>query len=80
MMSMIWIFQRTSKEDLDNISIGTFILKIPAVTKFSSASDTTSIKTDICAYRFENGRRYHAYKAGAYWYELLADRMMWYIF
>ncbi|OAL71962.1 UMTA protein [Trichophyton violaceum] len=32
-----------------------------------SASDTTSIKTDICAYRFENGRRYHAYKAGAYW-------------
>ncbi|KAF7590690.1 hypothetical protein BBP40_002525 [Aspergillus hancockii] len=31
------------------------------------ASDTTSINSMITAYRFENGRRYHAYKDGAYW-------------
>lgn len=30
-------------------------------------SDTTSINSEITAYRFENGRRYHAYKDGAYW-------------
>ncbi|KAK2747804.1 hypothetical protein FQN57_001834 [Myotisia sp. PD_48] len=30
-------------------------------------SDTTSIKSEIYSYRFENGRRYHAYKEGAYW-------------
>jgi len=34
----------------------------------SVATDTTSIKSDILSYRFENGRRYHAYKAGAYLY------------
>lgn len=80
MMTPIQIFQKKSKENPDNISIGTFILIILVLVKCSSASDTTSIKTDICAYRFENGRRYHAYKAGAYWYELLADRRMWYLF
>ncbi|PWY94923.1 methyltransferase family protein [Aspergillus sclerotioniger CBS 115572] len=31
------------------------------------ASDTTSLNSEITAYRFENGRRYHAYKDGAYW-------------
>ncbi|KAK6824266.1 hypothetical protein RU639_005053 [Aspergillus parasiticus] len=31
------------------------------------ASDTTSINSMITAYRYENGRRYHAYKDGAYW-------------
>ncbi|KAL5365383.1 S-adenosyl-L-methionine-dependent methyltransferase [Aspergillus floccosus] len=30
-------------------------------------SDTTSLNSMITAYRFENGRRYHAYKEGAYW-------------
>lgn len=34
----------------------------------SVATDTTSIKSDILNYRFENGRRYHAFKAGAYLY------------
>lgn len=28
-------------------------------------SDTTSIKSSIVAYNFENGRRYHAYQAGS---------------
>ncbi|THC89757.1 hypothetical protein EYZ11_010778 [Aspergillus tanneri] len=31
------------------------------------ASDTTTINSMITSYRFENGRRYHAYKDGAYW-------------
>ncbi|KAK8164555.1 S-adenosyl-L-methionine-dependent methyltransferase [Phyllosticta citrichinensis] len=31
------------------------------------ASDTTSIASSVCNYRFENGRRYHAYKDGSYW-------------
>ncbi|GLA61676.1 hypothetical protein AtubIFM56815_002535 [Aspergillus tubingensis] len=31
------------------------------------ASDTTSLNSEITSYRFENGRRYHAYKEGAYW-------------
>ena len=35
---------------------------------YPSASDTTSINSAITAYRYENGRRYHAYKDGAYWY------------
>ncbi|KAL4889937.1 S-adenosyl-L-methionine-dependent methyltransferase, partial [Aspergillus ambiguus] len=30
-------------------------------------SDTTSLNSMITSYRFENGRRYHAYKDGAYW-------------
>ncbi|KAK2753717.1 hypothetical protein FQN55_000080 [Onygenales sp. PD_40] len=30
-------------------------------------SSTTSISSAITAYRFENGRRYHAYKDGEYW-------------
>ena len=34
----------------------------------SIASDTTSIKSDILRYHFEHGRRYHAYKAGSYYY------------
>lgn len=32
----------------------------------SIASDTTSIKSHILNYRFEHGRRYHAYKEGSY--------------
>ncbi|CEL06136.1 Putative SAM dependent methyltransferase [Aspergillus calidoustus] len=31
------------------------------------ASDTTSLNSMITSYRYENGRRYHAYKDGAYW-------------
>ncbi|PYH99943.1 methyltransferase family protein [Aspergillus ellipticus CBS 707.79] len=31
------------------------------------ASDTTSLNSEITSYRFENGRRYHSYKDGAYW-------------
>jgi hypothetical protein len=31
------------------------------------ASDTASITTAITKYRYENGRRYHAYRDGAYW-------------
>ncbi|KAI9830954.1 MAG: hypothetical protein M1826_004070 [Phylliscum demangeonii] len=32
-----------------------------------SASDTTSLASEVTKYRFENGRRYHAYRDGAYW-------------
>ncbi|KAH8744170.1 S-adenosyl-L-methionine-dependent methyltransferase [Hyaloscypha finlandica] len=32
-----------------------------------SQSDTTSLTSSVTKYRFENGRRYHAYKDGAYW-------------
>jgi hypothetical protein len=31
------------------------------------ASDTASITSAITKYRYENGRRYHAYRDGAYW-------------
>jgi hypothetical protein len=31
------------------------------------SSDTASITSDITKYRYENGRRYHAYRDGAYW-------------
>ncbi|EFR03995.1 UMTA [Nannizzia gypsea CBS 118893] len=54
-------------EDLHGNPLDRPFILIPVLVIFSSASDTTSIKTDICAYRFENGRRYHAYKDGAYW-------------
>ncbi|PSN70481.1 hypothetical protein BS50DRAFT_488203 [Corynespora cassiicola Philippines] len=30
-------------------------------------SDTTSLKSAIVNYKYRNGRRYHAYKEGAYW-------------
>jgi ubiquinone/menaquinone biosynthesis C-methylase UbiE len=33
----------------------------------SRESDTTSLASSIYKYRFENGRRYHAYKEGEYW-------------
>lgn len=32
-----------------------------------NASDTTSIDSGVTKYRYENGRRYHAYKDGSYW-------------
>ncbi|EKG10536.1 Methyltransferase type 11 [Macrophomina phaseolina MS6] len=31
------------------------------------ASETTSVHSSIYRYRYENGRRYHAYKDGEYW-------------
>ncbi|KAI9764040.1 MAG: hypothetical protein M1840_008916 [Geoglossum simile] len=34
----------------------------------SSDSDTTSLASFITKYRWENGRRYHAYRDGEYWY------------
>ncbi|KAL2831964.1 S-adenosyl-L-methionine-dependent methyltransferase [Aspergillus pseudoustus] len=33
----------------------------------SYQSDLTSLRSSILDYRYENGRRYHAYRAGAYW-------------
>ncbi|KAH8598461.1 S-adenosyl-L-methionine-dependent methyltransferase [Bisporella sp. PMI_857] len=33
----------------------------------ASESDTTSLKSSVSKYRYENGRRYHGYKDGAYW-------------
>ena len=30
-------------------------------------SATTSLRTSAMAYRYEHGRRYHAYRAGQYW-------------
>ncbi|KIW01727.1 uncharacterized protein PV09_06904 [Verruconis gallopava] len=30
-------------------------------------SDTTSLKSSILNYHYENGRRYHAYRKGSYW-------------
>merc|ERR1711913_42000 len=32
-----------------------------------SASETTSLKSAVFNYKYRNGRRYHAYKEGAYW-------------
>lgn len=33
----------------------------------STASELTSLRSSITDYVYENGRRYHAYHAGAYW-------------
>lgn len=30
-------------------------------------SDTTSVAESIWKHRYENGRRYHKYREGAYW-------------
>jgi hypothetical protein len=32
-----------------------------------SARETTSLRSSILDYHYENGRRYHAYHSGAYW-------------
>jgi len=32
-----------------------------------AASETTSLRSSIARYVYENGRRYHSYRAGAYW-------------
>jgi hypothetical protein len=32
-----------------------------------SASETTSLRSAVLNYVYENGRRYHSYRAGAYW-------------
>lgn len=34
---------------------------------FHSASDTTSLQSEVRHYKYENGRRYHAYSEGQYW-------------
>jgi hypothetical protein len=39
-------------------------------------SDTYSVASMIFQHRYENGRRYHAYKEGAYWYAMLFS--VWY--
>ena len=31
------------------------------------ASETTSLRSAVFNYVYENGRRYHSYRAGAYW-------------
>jgi hypothetical protein len=31
------------------------------------ASETTSLRSAVYNYIYENGRRYHSYRAGAYW-------------
>lgn len=33
----------------------------------STASETTSLRSSITDYVYDNGRRYHAYHAGSYW-------------
>ncbi|KAH6877223.1 S-adenosyl-L-methionine-dependent methyltransferase [Thelonectria olida] len=33
----------------------------------TGVTDTTSLRTSILAYKWENGRRYHAYQDGSYW-------------
>jgi hypothetical protein len=45
-------------------------VELTRLSRLYSASDTTSLKSEITAYRYENGRRYHSYREGAYWYVL----------
>lgn len=33
-------------------------------------SQTTSLRSSIYNFVYENGRRYHTYRQGVYWYEL----------
>ncbi|KAH1471874.1 hypothetical protein KXX26_008852, partial [Aspergillus fumigatus] len=33
----------------------------------SIQSETTTLRSSILNYHYENGRRYHAYHSGAYW-------------
>jgi hypothetical protein len=35
---------------------------------FNRIRETTSLRSSILNYHYENGRRYHAYHSGAYWY------------
>lgn len=35
---------------------------------FNADRETTSLRSSILNYHYENGRRYHAYHSGAYWY------------
>lgn len=37
--------------------------------KANYISELTSLRSSITNYYYENGRRYHAYHAGAYWYD-----------
>lgn len=37
---------------------------------FNSDRETTSLRSSILNYHYENGRRYHAYHSGAYWYAM----------
>jgi len=32
------------------------------------ASETTSLRSAVFNYVYENGRRYHSYRAGSYWW------------
>jgi hypothetical protein len=35
-----------------------------------AGSETTSLRSAVYSYIYENGRRYHSYRAGAYWWVL----------
>ncbi|KAL6352063.1 hypothetical protein LRP88_14876 [Fusarium phalaenopsidis] len=48
-----------------------YVLRVPSVDPYMNCStrvtDTESLRTSILNYKWENGRRYHAYNDGAYW-------------
>jgi len=50
-----------------NVPIDTNIDDNDSAQGFDIASETTSLASSITNYRYENGRRYHAYKDGEYW-------------
>lgn len=39
----------------------------PVPKTATSSSDSSTLASYVTEYRIENGRRYHAYKDGAYW-------------
>jgi hypothetical protein len=42
----------------------------------SDESQTTSLKSSIYNFVYENGRRYHTYRQGVYWYGLHPARII----
>jgi hypothetical protein len=46
---------------------GALLNEATDLVPYFSADDTASLTTSIFNYRWENGRRYHAFRDGEYW-------------
>lgn len=53
--------------DSNDLAVDARLADDSGVEDNDADSETTSVHSSIYRYRFENGRRYHAYRDGEYW-------------
>ncbi|GAB1201983.1 hypothetical protein APSETT445_000581 [Aspergillus pseudonomiae] len=75
LVAYAWLFikETTGKsleemEEVFNSKAGLYHKERPLDEQAQDRRELTSLRSSITKYYYENGRRYHAYHAGAYWY------------